>query len=120
MLTANIGGFTSNMGKAAKPLASFAGGVTATAAKIGGMVSAVAGLVGAGSITLLVKQSMEAIDVNAKLSDRLGVTTEALRGLQYAGDLAGVSNEELTGGLEKMLKSLSGAADDGELASNAF
>src|SRR5437870_719288 len=101
MLTANIGGFTSNMAQAAKPLASFAGGVGAATAKIGGMVSAVAGLVGAGSLTALVHHSMEAIDANAKLSDRLGVTTEKLVGLQYAGDLAGVSNEELTGGLEK-------------------
>src|SRR5262249_17303077 len=39
---------------------------------------------------------------------------------QHAGALAHVSNEQLTTGLEKMLKALGGAADDGEDASNAF
>ena len=119
-LTANIGAFASTMAAAAKPLAGFAGGVTSAATKLTGLVSGITALVGAGSLTVLVTQSMEAIDTNAKLSDRLGITTEALAGLQYAGDLAGVSSEELTGGLEKMLKALGGAADDGDLASNAF
>lgn len=47
------------------------------------------------------------IDNFAKLSDRLGITTEDFFGLVYAGDLAGVSSEALTGGLEKYLKTLS-------------
>src|SRR4051812_28753013 len=112
-LLANISGFASGMASAAKPLVDFAGKVAGTSLKIGGLVSAVTGLVGAGSMAALVHQSMEAIDTNAKLADRLGMTTEGLVGLQHAAGLAGVSNESLTGAMEKMLKALGGAADDG-------
>lgn len=120
MLLANIGGFASSMASAAKPLAGFASNVLSTSAKVTGLVSAITGLVGAGSLAALVHHSMEAIDTNAKLADRLGMTTEGLTGLQHAASLAGVSNESLTGAMEKMLKALGGAADDGELTSNVF
>lgn len=120
LLTAGIGGFSSGMSKAGKQLASFGSSVTSIGAKVIGFGGALTALAAGGSLVYLTKQSMDAIDANAKLSDRLGMTTEGLVGLQYAGDLAGVSSEQLTGGLEKMLKALGGAADDGELASNAF
>lgn len=119
-LVASIGSFSSSMAAATKPLAGFASSVAGTATKILGLASAGAALVAGGSLAYMTKQSMDAIDTNAKLADRLGLTTEGLVGLQYAGDLAGVSGEQMTGALEKMLKSLGGAADDSELASNAF
>lgn len=119
-LTASIGSFAASMASAAKPLKSFAGSVATAGSMVVGLGGAAVALVAGGSIAALTHQSMEAIDTNAKLADRLGLTTEGLVGLQYAGDLAGVSSEQLTGALEKMLKGLGGAADDGELASNAF
>src|SRR3982751_1593773 len=99
-LTASIGAFASSMASAAKPVASFASNVASASAKLSGWVSAISGLVGAGSIALLVHQSMEAIDANAKLADRLGITTESLTGLQHAANLAGVDAESLTGAME--------------------
>jgi hypothetical protein len=119
-LTANISSFSASMAAATKPLAGFASSVAGATTKIVGLAGAGAALVAGGSLVYLTKQSLNAIDTIAKLADRLGLTTEGLIGLQYAGDLAGVSSDQLTGALEKMLKSLGGAADDGELASNAF
>src|SRR4051812_39868206 len=114
-LIANIISFSSSMAAATKPLVGFASSVAGATTKIVGLAGAGAALVAGRSLVYLTKQSMDAIDTNAKLADRLGLTTEGLVGLQYAGDLAGVSGEQLTGALEKMLKSLGGAADDGEL-----
>lgn len=119
-LTANTLSFAQNMAKAAQPLASFGGSVLKVGSMLTGFGTALAGIAAGGSLAYLTQQSMEAIDNNAKLADRLGLSTEGLTGLQHAGNLAGTSSEELTGALEKMLKSLGGAADDGELASNAF
>lgn len=116
----NIANFSASLASAAKPLKSFASSVMSAGSMVTGLAGAATALVAGGSIVALTKHSMEAIDTNAKLADRLGLTTEGLVGLQYAGDLAGASSEMLTGALEKMLKGLGGAADDGELASNAF
>ncbi len=119
-LTASAGAFSSTMAGAGKQLSSFGSSITSIGSKVLGFGGALTALAAGGSLAYMTKQSMEAIDANAKLSHRLGISTEALTGLQYAGDLAGASSEELTGGLEKMLKALGGTADDGELASNAF
>lgn len=119
-LTASAGAFSATMAGAGKQLASFGSSITSIGGKVLGFGGALTALAAGGSLVYLTKQSLDAIDSNAKLADRLGATTEGLVGLQYAGDLAGVSSEQLTGGLEKMLKALGGAADDGELASNAF
>jgi hypothetical protein len=57
--------------------------------------------------TDFVRGQMDAIDVTAKLSDRLGLTTERMVGLQHAGELAGVGAETIAGTMEKMAKNLS-------------
>jgi len=82
--------------------------------------SAVLGAVGVGGMGALVKASMDATDALAKASDRLGITTEALAGLRYAGDLAGVSAEQLDTGLGKMSKTLAEAAGGSKQADEAF
>lgn len=82
--------------------------------------SAIAGAVGIGGMGALVKASMDAADALAKASDRLGITTEALAGLRYAGDLAGVSSEQLDTGLAKMSKTLADAAGGLKSADESF
>lgn len=119
-LTATASAFASTMKGAANHVTSLGSSVLSTGSKIAGFAAGLTALAAGGSLLYLTHQSMEAIDANAKLSDRLGLTTESLAGLQHAGALANVSNEQLTGSLEKMLKALGGAADDGEDASNAF
>lgn len=120
LLSANVSGFTSGMRSAVAPLKSFTGQIASVGSKVIGFGSALTALAAGAGMTALVKGAMESIDVTAKLSDRLGITTEALTGLQHAADLSGVSNEALTGGLEKMLRNLSQAATEGGNAGAAL
>lgn len=59
-----------------------------------------------GGIKSMVSESMEAVDVTAKLSDRLGVATERLTGLRYAASLAGVGADQFDTLLDRMAKTL--------------
>src|SRR5689334_10226048 len=116
MLTANIGSFAAGMSKAVAPLKEFGGHVASVGSKIAGLTSLVTG----GGLLVLVHHAMEGMDATAKLSDRLGIATEKLGGLQHAARLAGVGSEELTGGLEKMLKAIGEAATGGGEAQATF
>jgi len=55
---------------------------------------------GIGGIGYLIKQQMAVIDSTAKLSDRLGITTEALIGLQHGAKISGVEQATLNKSLE--------------------
>jgi hypothetical protein len=50
--------------------------------------------------------TMQAVDSTAKLSDQLGVSFEALRGLQHGGSLAGSSAEQVGDAFKKLAKQL--------------
>lgn len=112
-LTATAGAFAATMGKAAGHVKGLGSSLASVGGKIIGFGGALTALAAGGSLAYLVKQSMESIDATAKLSDRLGIATESLVGLQHAADLSGVSAESLTGGLEKMLKTIGDAASEG-------
>lgn len=105
ILSASSAQFSAGLKRARSDMRSFTRFVTSS-------TSLIAGALGIGISGFAIKQfiggQMEAMDVTAKLSDRLGITTESLVGLQHAADLAGVSSEELTNGIEKMLKTLPG------------
>ena len=79
------------VGAAMKRMAK-AGAVMATAAAAG--------------LTYLVKGQMDAIDIIAKLSARLGIATEDLVGLQHAASISGVSTEALNKSLEMFTRRL--------------
>lgn len=119
-LSANIASFSSGIQKAIKPLKELGSQVASLGGMVNPMVTAFAGLAGAASLGALVKGQMDAIDSTAKLSDRLGISTEALTGLQHAADLSGVSSETLTGGLEKMLNTIGKAANGEKTATDAL
>ena len=55
---------------------------------------------GIGGVGYMLKKQMETIDATAKLSDRLGVTTEKLIGLQHAASITGTDAETLNKSLE--------------------
>ena len=59
-----------------------------------------------GGLTLLTKRSLENIDVIAKLSDRLGVSTEFLSAFGHAAKIAGSSQETFFKGIQYMLKNI--------------
>lgn len=77
--------------------------------KVGVAMAAVA----AAAIVYYTKKAMTAIDATAKLADRLGITTEALIGLQHAAKISGADSAAVAGGLEKMSKALGEAAQTG-------
>lgn len=118
-LTAGIAGFTSSMSKAGRSVASFGSSVTAASARVAGIGLAL-GAVAAGALVVMTKRQMTAIDATAKLSDRLGIQTEKLIGLQHASDLAGVGAEGLATALSKMNVNISAAATKGSAAEAAL
>lgn len=67
-------------------------------------------LAGAAIIAGIVNSSRKSIDVLAKKSDQLGITTEKLAAFQHLGELTGVSTESMNSSLERMSKRLGEAA----------
>lgn len=62
------------------------------------------------ALTALVKSQAEAIDSLAKTADKLGITTEALAGLQHAGKLTGNEVRTLNMGIQRMVRRVAEAA----------
>ena len=94
--------------KAKGELASFRASLdkTGQAMKRMAKVGAVMATAAAAGLTYLVKGQMDAIDVMAKLSDRLGIATEDLVGLQHAASISGVSQEALNKSLDMFVRRL--------------
>jgi uncharacterized membrane protein len=82
-------------------------GVSADFKKILGGV-AIGGL--ALGLKRLVSETSKNIDQQAKFAQRIGISTEALGGLEHAADLTGVSQQNLQLGLQRMTRRLAEAA----------
>lgn len=67
-----------------------------------------------------VRSSVDVADQANKTAQKIGVTTEALTGLQYAAKLADVDNEALQASLVKLAKNMSAAADGSKSQQKAF
>jgi hypothetical protein len=76
-------------------------------------LAATAAAAGAGALTALYARTAPLIDQNAKLADRLNISTEALAGMQLQAGLSGISNETLSKSLEKMIVNIGRAANEG-------
>ena len=74
------------------------------------MKTALAGVLGAGGFTLLVRQSLLATDALSKTASKIGTTTEALSALQYAGKLTGVEVNTMNMALQRFSRRASEAA----------
>tara|TARA_R110002049_G_scaffold85181_2_gene216739 strand:+ start:6415 stop:8031 length:1617 start_codon:yes stop_codon:yes gene_type:complete len=68
--------------------------------------SALGGIVGIAGLGLLVKRTLETVDANKKLADRMGLSTKQLGGYELAATLAGESINTVQKALEKMEKNL--------------
>lgn len=90
--------------------------LAAAAAKIG-VAFATAGVAAAAALT---KMSMQNVDALAKTSDRLGIATKQLAGLQHAAALAGVENKTLEKSLQNLAVVVSDAADGTGIAKDAL
>lgn len=106
---ADIASFTSDMGKvdrvAKRTAASMEKSMT-NAARAIGAAAAVAGLALVG----ITRSAINAADESAKMAQKIGVSVEALSGLKFAADQAGVSNQQLQAGLVRLARSASDAA----------
>ena len=49
------------------------------------------GILAGGALGLLIKRNIEAADAIAKTADTIGITTDALQELRFAGEIAGVA-----------------------------
>ena len=95
-----------SVGKGLKGISRAAGAITKRVAQVG----AAAAAAGVAAMGALVASSMKSVDVLAKVSDKLGTTTEALRALQYAGELTGVKTETMNMALQRLTRRVSEAS----------
>lgn len=77
---------------------------------LGSVQTAIAGVVGVAGFGALVSASLRSVDALAKTADKLGVTTQALAGLQHAGELTGVSTNTMNMALQRMSRRVAEAA----------
>ncbi len=109
LLSLNAKGFSERLKRATSKIKNFGAGIAGIAigvAKFGFALTAAA----VGGISLMVRSSLRSIDALAKLSSKLGITTEALAGLQHHARLSGVGVKTLGTGLQRMTRRVSEAA----------
>lgn len=97
-LVAKTGGFVAGMSKAEKATEKWRKKVTADAAAAGkfiGTALAAATVAAAAGLVVLVKRSIEAIDAQSEMARRLKTSYESLTTLARAGDMAGVSMQQI-------------------------
>jgi hypothetical protein len=77
-------------------------------------MAGVAGVLsGAGVVTglqAIYREQAQVIDQTAKFADRIGISTEALSGLRWAGELTGVSQKNLDMALQRSTRRIAQAA----------
>jgi hypothetical protein len=120
-LFVRIGGDTKGLQRAAnksKGLAKNIGASLGGAAKasrrlvnsLGGMVPMLAAAAGALGLGALIKSSLEAVDAQAKLADKLGISMEGLQGITDAAEQAGVKASATGTAIQRMVRRIAEAA----------
>lgn len=102
---ANTSGFAKGMNSAIGTLGKLKAMSTTVHGSVGKLEAAI-GAIGAGATIYHLKSVAEEMDNVAKVSDRLGITTESLLGLQYGAGLAGVSSDSLAASMQFMTKQI--------------
>ena len=125
-VTASTGALTAGLSRAGKTLNRFANTVNAVASPVrmlGGVMKSTFGQLALFSmarsavqtLTGLASSAAENVDILSKMSRRLGTTYGELAGLKLAGDLAGVSIEEIGKAMTKadvaMVKAQQGSTE---------
>ncbi|RQW89935.1 MAG: hypothetical protein EHM79_02185 [Geobacter sp.] len=91
--------------------------------KFAGLTGVMAGLgvtLSAGAFAAWIKSTIDAADEMGKMSQKVGVSVEALSELKYAGDLADVSLDQLGVGLKQLSKNMRDASLGGKEQARAF
>jgi hypothetical protein len=106
--------------KAAGELAAFTHGIDGLYRGVRRMASGLLAMAGIGGFGYMIKQQMEAVHTTTNLAARLGMTTEALVGLQHAAKLTDVEQEQLTRSLDFFNRTLGDAQMGSASAAKAF
>jgi hypothetical protein len=101
-LTASIGNWEKNLEKAANKLVSFVGISKKTTDMLIGTIPKLTALFGGVGIAAGIKMAATRMDELAKASERLGLSSKELAGLQHAAAMGGSSAEGMTQALEKL------------------
>lgn len=84
------------------------------AKKLGGVQARIAGVVGVAGFGALVKSSIDLADRTGKVSEKLGVTTDALSRLQFAvSQTSEVTEGQFNTALQRMVRRLEDASNKG-------
>lgn len=106
-LSINLGADTSDFRKkmdaAAKKVDRFRQGVDVAGKALIGL-GAAAGAAAVAGLVLVTKEAFKSLDSLAKVSDRLGIATEALAGLRFAAGQAGIQTSQLDMALQRMTR----------------
>lgn len=97
-------------------LAGFESGIASVKSAVGGLAGALA----VGAFSAWIKTSIDAADAAAKTAQSLGITTEALTGLQFAAELSGVNNEKLSDAFKDLNKNIFDASQGAKSQADAF
>ena len=81
------------------------GAATSAAKSIAGL-----GVASAAGLAAMYTVTAQAIDQQTKFADKIGISTEALAGLQHAGELTGVAANTMNMGLQRMTRRIAEAA----------
>ena len=110
-LTARTKQFTKKMAKSKRAIKGLSKGVSAAAARMSLFnLKALAAGATVGGLALLTRNAMKNIDAMAKVSDKLGLSTEALGGLRHAAELTGVPIRSLDMGIQRMTRRIAEAS----------
>lgn len=94
-ISASTQPFIKGISLARKTLTGFTSAVKNTIFSVKGLTAALTGGALVGTFGILTKNAFATVDAMGELSDKLGVSTKDLAGLQLAADEAGVSSETL-------------------------
>lgn len=118
-LILKAGGFESDMGRASKTTQKRMKEIEKSV-KDAGKVIGVALVAGATAATVALKGAIDNADELSKAAQKIGIPTDVLSSLKYAGDLADVSFEQLQSGLGKLIKFQAAAAQGGKEQTQVF
>jgi hypothetical protein len=106
--------------KTARVFSKIKGDIGGITSKLGGMKSALVGMVAAAGFGVMAKNVLDTADKIHKLNIRLGATPEALSELRHAAGLSGVSFEALTMSMQRGSRRIAEAAQGTGAAAGAL
>ena len=110
-ITATVDKFQKAIGAAQRMLTGFGKAIARTVFSLKGLAAAMTGGLTIAGLTKLTTGAMQQIDALGELSDKLGVSTDKLAGLQLAAEEAGIASSTLERALTTLSEKTGTSAD---------